>query len=96
MWFGTFRRRFRCHHWSSIAELSVPQIPLAMFEERHFTVDRVGCEPGDLFVIVTDGLVEVFDKHDREFGFDRLKTLVVEHANAPLETLTDAVLNVFL
>jgi sigma-B regulation protein RsbU (phosphoserine phosphatase) len=63
---------------SSIAELSVPQIPIAMFEEQRFTADRVGCEPGDLFVIVTDGLVEVFDKRDRESGFDRLKALVVE------------------
>jgi serine phosphatase RsbU (regulator of sigma subunit) len=60
----------------------VPQIPLAMFEERRFTAARVACEPGDLFVIVTDGLVEVFDKRDREFGFDRLKAIVVEHAQA--------------
>ena len=77
---------------SSIAELSVPQIPLAMFEERRFTSARVSCAPGDLFVIVTDGLTEVFDARDREFGFDRLKAIVVQHARAPLETLVDAVL----
>jgi len=78
---------------SSIAELSVPQIPLAMFEDRRFAAARVACAPGDLFVIVTDGLTEVFDAKDREFGFDRLKALVVEHAHAPLDALTGAVLS---
>lgn len=77
---------------SSIAELSVPQIPLAMFEERRFAAARVSCAPGDLLVIVTDGLTEVFDAKDREFGFERVKALVVQHAHAPLESLTSAVL----
>ena len=77
---------------SAIAELSVPQIPLAMFEGRRFVSAPVSCAPGDLLVIVTDGFTEVFDARDREFGFDRLKALVIEHANAPLETLTGAVL----
>jgi len=78
---------------SSISELSVPQIPIAMFEDRRFTAARVDCGPGDLFVIVTDGLTEVFDAKDREFGFDRLKALVAQHAHAPLDTLTGAVLS---
>jgi len=78
---------------ASIAELSVPQVPLAMFEERRFTAARVSCAPGDLLVIVTDGLTEVFDAKDREFGFEGVKALVVQHAHAPLESLTNAVLS---
>lgn len=75
-----------------MAERSVPQVPLAMFEGRRFTTARVAYAPGDLFVIVTDGLTEVFDAKDREFGFDRLKALVAQHADAPLDTLMDALL----
>lgn len=44
-------------------------------------------------MIVTDGLTEVFDAKDREFGFEGVKALVVQHAHAPLESLTNAVLS---
>ena len=35
-----------------------------------------GVVAGDLFVILTDGLTEVFDRHDQEFGLDRIKALL--------------------
>jgi len=72
---------------SALSELSIPQVPLAMFGDRQFTSAGVSCEPGDLLVIATDGLIEVFDRADREFGWDRLKDLIREHAMAPLESI---------
>jgi serine phosphatase RsbU (regulator of sigma subunit) len=56
-----------------------------------FTSPLVTCEAGDLLVILTDGLVEVFHKADEQFGLDRLKTLIREHAAAPLATIEDRV-----
>ena len=52
--------------------LSLPQIPIGMFDERTYTSRRVEVATGDLFAIVPDGLTEVFDAEDREFGLDRL------------------------
>jgi phosphoserine phosphatase RsbU/P len=72
---------------AAVSELSIPQVPLAMFSDRVFTSSTVTCDAGDLLIILTDGLVEVFDKDDEEFGFERLKTLIHSHAAAPLEAI---------
>src|SRR5262245_25749430 len=72
---------------AAISELSIPQVPLAMFSDRVFTSAVVTCDAGDLLIILTDGLVEVFDRADDEFGLERLKTLLRAHAATPLETI---------
>jgi len=77
---------------STVDELSIQQVPLAMFGDRSFSASRIACAPGDLFMILTDGLTEVFDKEDREFGLDRVKALVNEHSASPLDRLEDALL----
>jgi len=78
---------------SSIEELSLPQLPIAMFPDRAYVASAVRCEPGDLFVILTDGLTEVFDRHDREFGLDGVKALLREQATAPLDRLQAALVD---
>jgi serine phosphatase RsbU (regulator of sigma subunit) len=72
---------------NSIEERSIPQLSIAMFPAREFVAGSVPYGPGDLFVILTDGLTEVFDRADREFGMDGIKRLIHEHARAPLETI---------
>lgn len=72
---------------ASISELSIAQLPLAMFDDRVFASDAVDCTPGDLFVILTDGLTEVFDRRDSEFGLDRVKSIVRDNGAAPLEII---------
>jgi phosphoserine phosphatase RsbU/P len=77
---------------ATIDELSVAQLPIAMFPDRTFTAAHVAWAPGDLFVILTDGLTDVFDRRDREFGLERVKALVRERATDPLERLQDALI----
>jgi serine phosphatase RsbU (regulator of sigma subunit) len=77
---------------AAVDELSLQQVPLAMFGERSFAASRTTCAPGDLFVILTDGLTEVFDRRDREFGLDGVKDLVRAHALEPLRDLQDTLL----
>ncbi len=72
---------------SSVHELSIAQLPLAMFDNTTFTSSPVAYAPGDLFVILTDGLTEVFDKKDQEFGLDHVKTIVQANGSRSLETL---------
>jgi sigma-B regulation protein RsbU (phosphoserine phosphatase) len=36
-------------------------------------------DPGDLLCLYSDGIVEAHDRHDREFGVDRLQRLVKQH-----------------
>jgi len=57
-----------------------------------FVASPTQAAPGDLFVILTDGLTDVFDKEDRDFGLDRVKDIVSKNANVPLERLQDMLL----
>jgi hypothetical protein len=75
-----------------IERIVVPQIPLGVFDDRIYTSVAVTAAPGDLFVIVTDGLTEVFDKQDREFGLERLADVVHAHTDQPLKALEETIL----
>jgi phosphoserine phosphatase RsbU/P len=77
---------------AEISELSIPQLPLAMFSDRVFTSATVGCAPGDLFMVLTDGLTEVFDARDREFGLERVKSIVRDNGAAPLDVVESRVM----
>jgi serine phosphatase RsbU (regulator of sigma subunit) len=47
---------------AEVAEVSIPQLPLAMFGDTSFGSAAVDGAPGDLFVLLTDGPTEVFDR----------------------------------
>jgi serine phosphatase RsbU (regulator of sigma subunit) len=72
---------------TTVDELSMMQLPIAMFPDTAYTATRLEAAPGDLFVILTDGLTEVFDRREEEFGLERMKALVAAHGDASLETL---------
>jgi len=76
----------------AVEEWSIPHLPLAMFPETTYSSSDLPCAGGDLFLILTDGLVEVFDGADREFGLDRVKALLVAYAHAPLHTIEEQLL----
>ena len=44
-------------------------------------------------MILTDGLTEVFDRREQEFGLERLKALVAAHGEGPLEVLERRILD---
>jgi len=62
-----------------------------MFETYAFTSATLDCEPGDLLVLLTDGLIEVFDAQDRELGLDAVKALLAASSAQPLRTIADAI-----
>jgi sigma-B regulation protein RsbU (phosphoserine phosphatase) len=57
--------------------------PLGMFPDSTYAEGRLDLAPGDLLVVYSDGLVEARDLADREFGLDRLKTLVTSLRDRP-------------
>jgi hypothetical protein len=70
-----------------VEDLVVEQVPIAVLPGRTFAAARTDSAPGDTFLILTDGLTEVFDRNDEEFGFDRVRAVLAEHAIAPLAVL---------
>jgi serine phosphatase RsbU (regulator of sigma subunit) len=60
-----------------------------MFESYSFTASTVDARRGDLFILLTDGFVEVFDKDDHEFGLEQVKLLLARTAGKPLRDIAE-------
>lgn len=82
-----FSRRTR-----SIAQLTTPQLALGMFPEATYSSATAVVEAGDLLVLVTDGLTEVIDAADDEFGLERIGATIVANAGRPPGDIVDALI----
>jgi sigma-B regulation protein RsbU (phosphoserine phosphatase) len=73
----------------AVDEITTPQIPIAMFETYPFVASTVDVRSGDLLALITDGLIEVFDAEDRDFGLERAKSLLAQNDGIPLSEIAD-------
>jgi serine phosphatase RsbU (regulator of sigma subunit) len=67
-----------------------------MFPETTYRPgDEVPLEPGDLIVLLTDGVTEAEDEHGEPFGMEGALRVVREHLDEPTQAIvrhvTDAV-----
>jgi sigma-B regulation protein RsbU (phosphoserine phosphatase) len=62
-----------------------------MSDGAEFTARTTTLEPGDTLVLYTDGVVEVADAGDGQFGVERLEQVVRAHAGGPVHSAVDAV-----
>lgn len=53
----------------------------------------VKLDPGDLLCMYSDGIVEAHDKHDQEFGIERLQRLVKQNRNRTAQEICQEVLS---
>jgi sigma-B regulation protein RsbU (phosphoserine phosphatase) len=67
-----------------VEELVVGQVPLGILPGRTFEASRTNCGEGDVLLVLTDGLTEVFNAADEEFGMERVRAVLATHARAPL------------
>lgn len=76
-----------------ISEVACSNLPLGMFGEQPFVSGSVECSSDDLFLLVTDGLVEITDSHGEEFGLAGIKAVVSAHAGNPIHAILQAILD---
>jgi hypothetical protein len=57
---------------------------LGIVPDCEFSTRTVTLERGDLLAAITDGLTEVFDRHDQEFGLDRFTEALRSIVDRPL------------
>jgi serine phosphatase RsbU (regulator of sigma subunit) len=74
-----------------VKELASENLPLGILPENRFITGRTRCAPGDLLLMLTDGLLEVEDKAGNEFGGERVKELLQQNAGRPLEQIAGAI-----
>jgi len=76
-----------------IGRLAMEQFPLGLMPGGRYTSQRVTYSPQDLFLMMTDGISEVPNASDEEFGLDRLELLLRNNAGQPLPQLWDLIMS---
>lgn len=84
-------------HWSphrgDLCLVQEEQYPLGLLPISGFTGEAIQLYPGDLLVVATDGVLEICDKKEEEFGVERLQQAIAANARRPLPELTQAILD---
>jgi hypothetical protein len=78
---------------NNISDVSCLNIPLGMFEQQNFDTASVHCAADDLFLILTDGLLEVTNAKGEEFTLTGIKPVMLAHAADPLEAIFQSILD---
>ena len=83
-------------HWHAsaqvISKFEEPQFPVGLLPASEFDGFSLQPAPGDIFVVATDGILEVADKHGEEFGVERLNDVIASGAHDPLAQLAGRIL----
>jgi len=80
------------HRSGDTARLSMEQFPLGLIPGGRYASHRVSYSPGDMFLLLTDGVTEVVNERDEEFGLARLEQLLCKHAAQPLSQIWELVM----
>jgi serine phosphatase RsbU (regulator of sigma subunit) len=73
--------------------LDVGGLLLGVFPDVHYEETFIRLEAGDILVFYTDGVTESRDAAEREFGLDRLKSLVQEYRALPAAEMVEKISN---
>lgn len=76
------------HSSREVREYPASDLPVGILPEQAFGSTEVVCESGDVLLVLTDGLTEVFDKNGNELGIERIKGVLGESATKPLPELS--------
>jgi hypothetical protein len=74
------------------ARLSMEQFPLGLIPGGRYESQRVCYSPGDIFLLLTDGITEVVNERDEEFGLARLEQLLSKLAAQPLSQIWELIM----
>jgi serine phosphatase RsbU (regulator of sigma subunit) len=61
--------------------------PLGIAERQEFSQSAIQCGVGDVLLVLTDGLTEVFDAKRNEMGLEPVQAAFQENADSPLEEI---------
>lgn len=71
-------------------------LPLGVLPEETFRSEQVVCQAGDVLLLLTDGLTEVFDKNGNEMGIEPVKDALKKSATQDLDKLSAGIREVAL
>ena len=72
--------------------LSMEQFPLGLIPGGCYASQRVAYSSRDLFLMLTDGISEVPNDRDEEFGLARVEQLLTQHSAEPLPRIWERIM----
>jgi len=78
---------------NEISDVSCLNMPLGMFDQQNFDTASVHCAPNDLFLILTDGLLEVTNAKGEEFTLSGIRPVMLAHATDPLSAIFQSIVD---
>lgn len=78
-------------HWHSnglaLSKVEEEQFPLGLLPVQEFSGQQLDMARGDLLAVATDGILEICNKSEEEFGVERVGQIIATHARVPLPEL---------
>jgi sigma-B regulation protein RsbU (phosphoserine phosphatase) len=74
----------------TLQELTKTGMALGIEENTQYEQRKVFFKPGDFILLYTDGISEAFDPSYRQFGTERLKSVVYENRHTSADRLLSA------
>jgi serine phosphatase RsbU (regulator of sigma subunit) len=74
-----------------VKQLSMEQFPLGLIPGGSYASQRISYSSGDLFLFLTDGVSEVENDSNEDFGLARLEQLMIENAAQPLPLMWETI-----
>jgi len=59
---------------------------------RYVNIDKIKYNPKDILVLFTDGITEARNNNQEEFGYERLKNLIVEYAELTPDKIKESIM----
>ena len=76
----------------SVFLLESQSLPLGVVEKQSFEVSEISCQVGDVFLLMTDGMTEVFSSNGEMLGQESIVRLYRENARRPLAGIYEAIM----
>ena len=64
---------------------------LNIIKDAEFSIESVNLNSEDQIIFYTDGVTEIFDKDSNEYGFERLKRVILDSKNKSASELIEAI-----
>ena len=81
----------RINDKGQIKELKLTQLPLLTLLNNEIKTITIDSNPGDIYVIYSDGIIETTNKKGMEFGFERFKMILQESYTLPTNKISDRI-----
>jgi len=70
-----------------ICEYAAADLPMGILPEQRFSSRVIECAPGDVLLLLTDGIMEAANKAGEEMGIEPVKSALCESPGLPLPEL---------